>query len=137
MNAHSIRDLCLLLSVALASVQVMAQSQSNVDEAIRDLLSGKPLPGLPNLKKPVFLAQNSFICTSKGALANPNKDILLSTKACVLTDKKMRVSVLSPRGQEDYVDSHVSRVIEITWRSPAMSDATAYSGWVSMKSIGN
>lgn len=137
MNASSIGKICLLLSIALASVQVVAQSQSNVDEAIRDLHSGKPLPGLPDLRKPVFLAQNSFVCTSQGALANPNKDILLLTKACVMTDKKMRVNVLSPRSQEGYINSHVSRVIEITWRSSAMSDATAYSGWVSMKNLSN
>jgi hypothetical protein len=137
MSVCAILKRYLLLSAALLVNQAMAQSMSNVNEAMQDLFAGKPIPGLPNLNKPVFLAPNSFVCSSRGALANPNKDILLKTRDCVLTEKKIRVSVVQPRTQDDYIEAHVARVIKVMWQSSAISDATVYSGWTPVAGITN
>ena len=36
---------------------VFAQSREDIDQALRDFAAGKPLPNMPDLKKPVFLAE--------------------------------------------------------------------------------
>lgn len=115
----------------------LAQSRGSVDQALQDFAAGKPLPGMPNLKKPVFLVAGAIVCESPGALANPNKDVLVTIGACALTESRHRVSVLPPRTQPQYLDSYVFKMVQVVWRSADISDATAHSGWTNILNVQN
>ena len=116
---------------------VHTQPQGTVEDALRDFYAGKTLPGIPNLKTPVYLSAGSIICYSPAAQANPNKDVLVSMGECAVTEIRIRVSVRQPRGQEDYMNGHVYRVVEVVWKSAAQSDATVYSGWTATRNLEN
>ena len=117
-----------LLLVSL-STTAAAQTQDDVQRANMDWAARRPLPDLPDLSKPVYIIEGVFVCESPGALRNPNKDVLLVIGSCTMTQKRMRVSVFPPRTHEQYVDSHVFRMVRIAWRSLEQSDATVYTGW--------
>ena len=116
---------------------VFAQSREDIDQALRDFAAGKPLPNMPDLKKPVFLAEGVIVCESPGALANPNKDILIAIRACALIERRQRVSVVPPRTQQQYLDGYVFRVVRVVWRADDVSDATAHAGWTSISNAQN
>jgi hypothetical protein len=119
-----------------AAAPAIAQSGSP-QQAQRDYSDGRPLPRLPDLRKPVFLASGSAACTSRGALANPNRDIVVATGACIVTPRKLQVSVFAPANANDYMESHVFGSIMIEMRSAEISNATAYRAWVDVKSLQN
>ena len=116
---------------------VLAQPQGTVEDALRDFYAGKNLPGIPDLKQPVYLSRGSIICSSPSAQANPNKDVLVAIGECAVTEIRIRVNVRQPRHQEDYMNGHVYRVVEVVWRSAAQSDATIYSGWTATRNLEN
>ena len=124
--------LCLL-----AANFVLAQQQGTVEDALTDFYAGNALPGIPDLKRPVYLSAGSIICSSPGAQANPNKDVLVAMRECAVTEIRIRVNVRQPRGQEDYMNGHVYRVVEVVWKSAAQSDATIYSGWTATRNLEN
>jgi hypothetical protein len=67
------------------------------------------------MRKPVFVTSRSLIRNTPGALSNPNKDVLIVEKACIVVRYPMRVSLLPPTDQQQYVDDHYWQMIAITW----------------------
>lgn len=108
-----------------------------LDSAMRDLYAHKSLPGLPSMKKPVYVTARSLICSSAGALSNPNKDVLIVAKACIVVGHPMKVSLLPPIDQQQYIDDHYWQMIAITWHSGDVSDGNTYSGWVKISDLRN
>lgn len=108
-----------------------------IDVAMQDLNAGLGLPGLPNLKVPVYVAKNTLICSSLGTLSNPNVDVLLVTGACALLDHRMRVSVLVPADAQTYIESYVFGAIAVEWRAEEMSNATVRRGWLRTSALQN
>jgi hypothetical protein len=111
--------------------------RSSPDEAMRDFNAHKALPGLPNLKKPVFIVRKALVCSSLNALGNPNVGLLVATGACASVNRRVRVSVLLPVDAEDYVNSHVFGAIQIAWRSANRSVGNVYTGWVRIDQLTN
>jgi hypothetical protein len=114
-----------------------AQTNLKMDAALRDLAAHRTLPGLPDLKKPVFVTSGSLICKSPGALANPNTQALLMTGSCVVFDHKIRVSVFSPRDRQEYLNDHLFNMVLVGWRSDEISSANVFTGWVQINRLGN
>lgn len=82
--------------------------------ALQDLKNGRDLPEMPNLNKAVFLVKGSVICSSPGALGNPNRDLVLFTGACAATSRDVRVSVLPPSDAQEYLRDHYFGIVAIT-----------------------
>jgi hypothetical protein len=74
------------------------QKDPKVESALQDLRGARPLPGLPSLKKPVLVMKDSVVCTSPGALVNPNRDLALLTGACSLISTDIPMGLYTPDG---------------------------------------
>ena len=135
------RTLPLALLVAALGANCEAEpvspSLGNADQAMRDLAAGKPLPGLPSLTRAVYVRSGEYVCSTGGALRNPDKPTLISIRACFVTSSRFRVRVLQPRDDQDYLESYVFKMVELTWTTGAMSDATVYSGWAYIPALEN
>lgn len=125
--------LALLFSTTVYSAEIRTDTAA----ALRDFSAGRPLEGLPNLKKPVFVSPQSLICKSAGALANPVVQILLSIGSCVILDHRIRVSVFPPTGPKEYVEGYMQQMVEVSWRPEEMSNGNMYSGWVHIDALRN
>lgn len=99
--------------------------------------AGLPLPGLPNLHKPVRLRAESLVCRSPGALRNPNVMITVQIGACELTSDEVRVLVHEPTTAESYIQSGYYGIVLVSWEPPAMSSARRGRGWVSLNRLRN
>ena len=108
-----------------------------VQLAIQDLYAGRPLPGLPDLDKVVYLSKSALVCSSPGALANPDTAATQFVGACQQNSARTRVQILQPRTQQQYIECHIFGYVQISWRSARISDATAYSGWVRISALSN
>jgi hypothetical protein len=108
-----------------------------MEAALYDLQNHLPLPGLPSLKKPVFLAKGATVCSSAGALGNPNRDITLAIKACTIIPRTVRVSVLNPDDAKEYITDHYFGIISVVWHSDEISDATVHVGWTYISELTN
>jgi hypothetical protein len=108
-----------------------------MDKAIEDLNAGRQLPGLPNLRVPVYLSRRSLICPSLNALGNPNIEMLLITRTCTTLDRQIRVSVLVPTDSQSYLNSHVFGSVRVAWRTEDMSNGNINSGWVNISALHN
>ena len=123
--------------VLLVAEPARTQPQRPLDDALNDLRAGRSLPELPDLKRPVFVAEQSIVCSTPGTLANPNKDVLVAIGECMFVEKRVRVNVVLPKTQQGYIEGHISRAVEIVWRSAAQSDGTIYSGWTEAGNLKN
>lgn len=113
------------------------QANTRMDAALRDLKAGRSLPGLPDLKKLVYVTPNSLICRSPGALANPGTAGLLITGACIVFDRRIRVTVYPPRDSEEYIQNHLFNMVAVGWRSGDISDGNVFTGWVRIDGLEN
>ena len=111
--------------------------KTDMDAALQDLAAHRRLPGLPDLKKPVFVIPQSLICESAAALANPNTQFLIWSGNCIVADRKIRVSVFPPRGSEEYLNAHVFKMVSIGFRSAEISNGNVFTGWVKINSLEN
>jgi hypothetical protein len=120
---------------------IFAIGQSSPDPkmkaAVRDWSAHRGLPGLPSLQKPVFVIKGSPLCSSGGALLNPNRAAVIWTGACALATRDMRVSVLVPTDMRTYLEDHYSQIVEVSWRSANISDGNVYRGWTFIASLKN
>lgn len=110
---------------------------SAIDKAIEDLNAGRPLPGLPDLKLPVYLNKGELACNSLGALKNPQVGQLLLTRSCIVSSSRVSVSVLPPVDPRSYLESHVAGSVRITWRAEELSNGNVNVGWVKISGIRN
>jgi hypothetical protein len=133
------RELAKAIVSELASNPPPTANQANfgMGEAMRDLRANRPLPGLPNLNKSVFVIPQSIICESPGELANPNTQMLLKAGVCAVSDKKIKVTVLLPRDEEEYISDHVHNMVSIKIGSRTASVGNVFIGWVKIPSLKN
>jgi hypothetical protein len=113
------------------------QKDVKMESALQDLKDRHPLPGLPSLKKAVFLMKDSIVCSSPGAIVNPNRDLVLLMGACALAPRDIRVSVLPPADTDEYLSDHYHKIVAITWRSNEISNGTVHTGWTQMSRLRN
>lgn len=129
---------CLLTAATVLVTPASAQyPPGNFNAALTDFNAGRPLPGLPKLDKPVYLAAEARLCDSPNAFANPNTAITVMTGACAIVPRKVQVMVYAPTDPEDYVRSHVFRMVLVGFRSGQVSDGNIYRGWVGISSLSN
>lgn len=99
---------------------------------------GMPLPGLPDMTKPVYVKSPALICRNPGALRNPNVAIVISIGACaVLEGASLRVLVHEPATAAGYVEAHYTRSVRISWDPVRQSSATRPGGWVDLGALEN
>jgi|SRR5579859_1033916 len=113
------------------------QKDPRMESALQDFNVKHPLPGLPSLRKAVFLTKGSVVCSSPGAFANPNRDLVLLTGACLITPRDIKVSVLPPTGAEEYIRDHYFHMVAITWQSDEVSNGTVRVGWTQISRLRN
>ena len=95
------------------------------------------MPGLPDITKSVYLSPGSTVCDSLGAIANPNKDVLIQIGACAISSKRIRVNIKLPTAPEAYLSAHMQRSVEIVWKKEAQSDANIYTAWTAIRNLEN
>lgn len=123
--------------VMLSQAQAAPPLRTNANVALSDFQQGKPLEGLPDLKKPVYIKPNILVCESSGALANPNVPILLNIGACVYTEVKMRINVRVPRDAQSYMQNYMYSMIQVTWQTGELSSPGVSSGWLYLDGLTN
>lgn len=129
----------LMLAVLLAIVLPAHSADRIAVEGARkppsglDSLEVQPalLPGLPNLKKPVFLSKDSLACVSSYDIVGTSKafpirvsdpQILAALRAngCAFSDKEMRVIVTLPDADSElYLMQKEWQFVGVYWRNPS------------------
>jgi hypothetical protein len=126
---------CLLTAAFVLAVPAYGQRPGDINAAVADFNAQRPLPGLPSLKKPVYLTANSKVCDSPDSYANPNTAITVMVGACAIVPRKIQVMVYPPTDRENYVRGHVFGMVLVGLRSGEPSDGNMYRGWVSTSSL--
>jgi hypothetical protein len=112
------------------------QTSISVHDLVAKFNAGQPVPGLPDLRGPVFVEGNAVVCQSPGALRNPNRDITLTTGACrSLNGARVRVFVHEPRTAQSYIEAYTFRSIYISGAPRSMSSADWLGGWVNLNDL--
>jgi len=114
-----------------------AQATGPIEVALADFRQHKPLPGLPDLRQPVYLQATSLVCKSRNGLAIPDVRLALTTGTCTAAQERVRVSVLQPTAVREYIDSHFLRAVQVILVNRALSDATVRGGWVRTDDLSN
>ncbi len=129
----------IVLIIGLSMLWLAAQQQADpkLERALRDWQAKRPLPGMPNLRKPVFLVKGSLVCDSAGSLINPNKKELLFLGVCAPAPRDIRVSVIPPTDAQEYLRDHYHQIVSVVWHSDEMSNASTYKGWVLISGLRN
>ena len=106
--------------------------------AIEDMYRNAPLPGLPNLDRPVYLKSGAYACTSAGALLNPHRDIVVNMGVCAFSISDRRVSILLPSPRStDYIQDHYWGIVSIAMPSGQMSVVNTSILWVNIGDLRN
>jgi hypothetical protein len=135
MVKHTLTGISLAI---LASIAHSAPSmRTTTDVALSDFKQGKPIAGLPNLKRPVFIKPETLICKSADTLANPNVPVLLYTGACISTRMKIKVNVHIPRDVEQYLQNYMYSMVQVSWEAGEVSSRSVESGWVYLDGLVN
>ena len=105
-----------------------------------------PIPGLPDVKQPIFLKTGALVCRNEEALLGAsnsptddqrnrdNREYLRRTY-CSITNHDIAVRVLIPRSYgDDYLRQSMFKYVEISWQN---SDGTFGSGWTGMSQLRN
>ena len=119
------------------AAQQAAQGGQPPSNPLGDYMAHRPLPGLPDLQRSVFLNSQALICESPGALANPNIKITVHLGVCNVTDRRIKVSVFPPTSQDEYFQDYVSKMVSVGWRSEEASNGNINSGWVRIDDLTN
>jgi hypothetical protein len=122
-----------MCSSSLAQLRPRADARN----AVRDYMQGKPLPGLPDLKKPVYVKPGSWLCSTPGTLANPNKDVLVAMHACFVAPVAARVMVYPPSTDQRYVEAYVYQIIEVGVIPAQISNGRPQYGWTELSNLRN
>jgi hypothetical protein len=109
----------------------------SMHEAMEDLKSRRPLPGLPDLNKPVYIRGKALLCSKMAGLRNPNVMALLMTRTCSIVEGPIRVMVLPPADDEAYLEQHIYKLIRVQLQAQAISDGGRYVGWIDMDALSN
>lgn len=132
---------CLVLaaveSVNAQETPITFPPPGSTQVAMDDLRAKKPLPGLPNLNKPVFIRDKAFVCSKMGSMRNPNMVALLYSKACAIVEGPVRVRVVLPTTDKGYVDGHVFKLVQVLLPQHGSSDATPYLAWIDIEALSN
>lgn len=100
--------------------------------------AGLPLPGMPDLDRPVIVRSGTVICRSPGALRNPNVEITMTIGACAVVESAgVRARVHEPRTAHEYVQAYHTQTIRISLPATQLSSATPATGWVDLQSLTN
>jgi hypothetical protein len=135
MVKHTLNGIFLVI---LASAAHSAPSmRTTTDVALSDFKQGKPIDGLPDIKRPVFIKPNTLICKNAGALANPNIPVLLNTGACISIRMKIKVNVHIPRDVQQYLQNYVYSMAQVSWQTGEASSRSVESGWVYLDGLAN
>lgn len=104
------------------------------------------LPGLPNLKKPVFLSKDSLACVSAYDVVGTTKafpfriddpQILAALRAngCAFSDKEMRVIVTLPDADSElYLMQKEWQFVGVYWRNPS---GQVWHGYTMIRNLHN
>lgn len=113
-------------------------SETTPDALARRFADGLPLPGMPDLDRPVYVRAGSVICTSPGALRNPHPALTVMVGACAVIEAEgVRVMVYEPRDADSYVDAHFSQSVRVAIYPRRIAAADSIEGWVDLRSISN
>ena len=136
---HALREITNSLDRDAENIRPKASKKgpSVVDLALADYQASRPLPGLPDLKVPVYLNKGELACPSLKTLKNPNVYVLLVTRICIVSGRRLRVSVLPPVDARSYLNSHVAGGVRITWRAEELSNGNVNTGWVNISALRN
>ena len=132
--------LALAAAVLALSAHTGAQVTSPVmspQEAMTQMREGKPQAGMPDLRKPVYLGENAYICVSRSTLAIPAPEMTVMTGNCIFVKRRTRVAVLRPTTDQDEIDRRMYQVVRIVIRPADQSDATVIHAWTSMSNLSN
>lgn len=136
----------------------IANKATAYGDALTDGLAPKTLPfpsipGLADLKKPLFVTKGSYVCDSLESLAAINQAIyntahninnqgfnqglvntLLELRMCVSVPEDVFVVAIPPADQGDYLQEVMMRYTVVMWEN---SNGTSYSGYVSIARLRN
>ena len=105
--------------------------------AMADMAAHKPLPGLPDLHRPVYLKPMSKICGTRNELANPETDVELAMGVCITNKHVIRVTIYPPRDADEYLNDHMFGMVSIGWRFGEISNGNVSIGWVGIGQLRN
>lgn len=138
----SIRLMKLRLIVGVGAALVCGALHvhaSPLDDARRDFTAHKPIPGTPDLSKPVFIEKGALACATptvfaSGAYALAMRGVKdaagILRQNCVLVGSRRPVKLLVPQNGNVYVLAHIGRYIQFIAPSLQESDASMTVGWV-------
>ncbi len=112
-------------------------TEQDRDQALYAFNHHHKLPGLPDLRKPVFIRKGSLVCDSPGALVNPVRYATIMIGACAVIQSKKKVLVLAPKDAGQYIEDYLFRYIAVTWGSEEMSNANSYIAWTPISALRN
>jgi hypothetical protein len=127
----------ITIAILTSAAHAAPPIRTTTDVALSDFKQGKPISGLPDIKKPIYIMPKVLVCGSAGALANPNIQVLLLTEACIFTKVKMRVNVRIPRDAQQYIQNYVYSTIQVSWDAGEVSSRSVESGWVYLDGLAN
>lgn len=122
---------CLLASFA------QAQAQDGAKPAPRNAKTELRRPAVLDLKKPLYLAARSSICSSKAAVEDPNQAPLIAKGECATTERRIKVALHLPLKQALDAHGNLAQTVQVDWQTSAKSYMTTYSGWTGARSLEN
>lgn len=131
------RSGAIVIGCLLHITVTAAEIRPDTAKALQDWSAGKPLEGLPNLKKPVYLKGETLLCQSSGALMNPNVPVLLLTRACMVMPKRVRVLVYPPADAQSYMEGYMYQMVRVSLTTGDISNGNSTQGWVFLDSLTN
>ena len=132
------------LAIAAAALALSAHAGAqwasivmSPQQAMAEMREGKPQAGMPDLRKPVYLRDDAYICVTLNTLAIPNTDVTVRTGHCIFVKQRRRVAVLRATTDQEEIERRMYQIGRVVIRSPDPSDATVIHAWTLMPNLSN
>jgi hypothetical protein len=132
----------LLASLTLPAQQNDAQQQAlneQTAQIMRNYQLGRPIPGLPDLNRPVHIKKGNMICSNAADLLNPDKATLLYLLQCVVSNNDVQVKIVRPRSARMYFVCYLYGLVEVQvpWAHQKSEADEIHSDWVLVTALSN
>lgn len=110
-----------------------------INLAIHDWQLKRSLPGLPDLKRPVYVKTGVIACNESEDLVNPHKAELFWLGQCVQTGHNIvNIRVIEPVTEREYITGHIFHIVEVIWWDEGKpSSGNIYTAWVHTDDLAN